>query len=63
MACFEGVVNRCIWWSNAELNMFEVTLGRLTKYMSLNRFEDILRNLPYTDNNVPVYNYKYFYMR
>ena len=42
MDCFEGVVYRRMWLSNTEVNMFEVSLGRLTKYMSLNRFEDIL---------------------
>ena len=31
--------------------------------MSLNRFEDILRNLSYTDNNVSAYNEKLFHMR
>ena len=39
-------------------NMFEGTPGMLTKYMSLNRFEDILRNLSYTDKNVSAYNEK-----
>ena len=31
--------------------------------MSLNRFEDIPRNLSYTDKNVPAYNDKFFHMR
>ena len=61
--CFEVVVYRRIWWSNTEVNMFEVSPGRLTKYMSLNRFEDILRNLSYTDKNFPAYNDKFFHMR
>ena len=39
MACFEGVVDRRMWWSNTEVNMFEGEIFRLTKYMSLNRFE------------------------
>ena len=56
MACFEEVVDRHMWWSNTEVNMFEKSPGRLTKYMSLNMFEDILRNLSYTDKNVPAYN-------
>ena len=43
--------------------MFEGAPVRLTKYMSLNRFEDILRNLSYTDDNVPAYNEKFFHMR
>ena len=47
-----------MWWSNTEVNMFEGAPGRLTKYMSLNRFEDILRNLSYTDKNVSAYNEK-----
>ena len=63
MACFEGVVDRCMWWSNMEVNMFEVAPGSLTKYMSLKRFQDILRNLSYTDENVPTYNDKIFHMR
>ena len=45
MACFEGVVYRCMWWSNTEVNMFEGAPGRLTKSMSLDRFEDILCNM------------------
>ena len=53
MACFEGVVDRRMWWSNTEVNMFEESPGRLSKYMSINMFEDILRNLSYTDENVP----------
>ena len=52
-----------MWWSNTVVNMFEGAPGRLTKYMCLNRFEYILRNLPYTNNNVPAYNYKFFHMR
>ena len=43
--------------------MFEGELGRLTKYMSLNSFADILRNLSYTDKNFPAYNEKFFHMR
>ena len=43
--------------------MFEGLPGRLIKYMSLNRFEDILCNLSYTDKNVPAYNDKLFHMR
>ena len=39
MASFEGVVDRHMWWSNTEVNMFEGAPGRITKYMSLNRFE------------------------
>ena len=60
MACFEGVVDRRVWWSNTEVNMFEGAPGRLTKYMSLNGFEDIVLNLSYTDKNVPAYNDKFF---
>ena len=63
MACFEGVVDRCMWCSNTEVNMFEGAPVCLTKYMSLNRFEDILRNLSYTDNNFPAYNDKFFHIR
>ena len=63
MDCFEGIVDRHMWWSNTEVKMFEEAPVRLTKYMSLNRFEDILRNLSYTDNNVPTYNDKFFHMR
>ena len=62
MACFEGVVYRRMWLSNMEVNMFEGAPGRLTKYMSLNRFKDILRNLSYTDKNFPVCNEKFFHM-
>ena len=62
MACFEGGVDRRMWWSNTEVNMFEGAPGRLTKYMSLNRFEDILHNLSYTDKNIPAYNEKFFHM-
>ena len=51
-----------MWWSNTKVNMFEGAPGRLTKYMSLNRFEDTPRNLSYTDNNVPAYNDKLFHM-
>ena len=54
MAFFEGVVDRHMWWSKIEVKIFEGSPGRLTKYMSLNTFEDILRNLSYTDKNVPV---------
>ena len=56
MACFEEGVYRRMWWSNMEVDMFEGAPSMLTKYMSLNRFEDILRNLAYTDKNVPAYN-------
>ena len=42
--------------------MFEGAPGWITKYMSINRFEDILRNLSYTDKNVPGYNGKSFHM-
>ena len=31
--------------------------------MSTNRFEDILHNLSYTDNNFPAYSDKFFHMR
>ena len=62
IACFGGVVNMCMWWSNTEVNMFEGASGRLTKYMSLNRFEDILCKLSYTDNNVPACNVKLFHI-
>ena len=63
MDCFEEIVDRCIWWSTTEVNMFEGAPGRLTKYMSLNRFEEIIHNLSYTDRNVPAYNEKFFHMR
>ena len=43
--------------------MFEGAPGRLTKCMSLNRFEDILPNLAHTDKNVPAYNEKLLHMR
>ena len=46
MDCFEGFVGGLICWSNTEVKMFEVSTVRLTKYMSLNRFEDILHNMP-----------------
>ena len=49
MDCFGGVVDRHMWWSNTEVNMFEVAPGRITKFMSLNMFEDILRNLSSND--------------
>ena len=62
MACFEGVVDRRIWWSNTEMKMFEGAPGRINKYMSLNRFVDILCNLSYTDKNFPAYSYKLFHM-
>ena len=39
MAFSEGAVGRRMWWSNTEVNMFEGAPSRLTKYMSLNRFE------------------------
>ena len=42
--------------------MFEGAPSWITKYMSINRFEDILRNLSYTDKNVPGYNGKSFHM-
>ena len=42
--------------------MFEGAPGRITKYMSLNMFEEILCNLSYTDKNVPAYNDKLFHM-
>ena len=42
--------------------MFEGATGRITEYMSINRFGDILRNLPYTDKNVPAYSDKFFHM-
>ena len=63
MDFFEGVVDRRMWWSKTEVNMFEGEPGRLTKYMSLKIFEEILRNLSYTDNNVPTYNDRFFHMR
>ena len=63
MTCFEGVADRRMWWSNTEVKMFEGAPGRLTKYMSLKSFEEILRNLSYIDKNVPAYNDKIFHMR
>ena len=42
--------------------MFEVAPCNLTKYMYLNIFEDILRNLSYTDKNVPAYNDKFLHL-
>ena len=39
IASFEGVVDRRMGWSNTEANFFEGSPGRITKYMSLNRFE------------------------
>ena len=39
MDFFEGVVDRRMWWSKTEVNMFEGEPGRLTKYMSLEIFE------------------------
>ena len=42
--------------------MFYGAPGRLTKYMPLNRFEDIICNMSYTDKNVPTYNEKFFHM-
>ena len=62
MACFEGVVYRRMWLSKTEVNTFEGSIGRLTKYTSLNIFEYILCNLLYTDKNVPAYNDKFFHM-
>ena len=62
MAYFEGVLDRRMWWSNTEMSIFEGAPGRITKYMSLNMFEEIPRNLSYTDNNVPAYNDKFFHM-
>ena len=43
--------------------MFEGAPCRLTKYMYIKKFEDILRNLLYTDKNIPPYNEKLFHMR
>ena len=62
MDLFEGVVEKCMCWSNMEVNMFEEAPVSLTKYISLNRFEDIHRKISYTDNNVPAYNGKLFRM-
>ena len=42
--------------------MFEGAPFRLTKYISLNRFEDILLNLSYTDKKVFEYNDKLFHI-
>ena len=42
--------------------MFEGAPCRITKYMYLNRFEDILHNMSYADKNVPAYNEKFFHM-
>ena len=63
MACSEEVVDRRMWWSNTEVNMFEVAPDRLNKSMSLNRFEDILLNLLFTDKNFPAYIGKLFHLR
>ena len=52
-----------MWWSNTKVNMFEGEIFRLTKYISLNRFEEIIHNLSYTDRNVPAYNEKFFHIR
>ena len=52
MVCFEGVADRRMWWSNTEMNMFDGSPGWITKYMSIDMFEDIFCNLSYTDKNV-----------
>ena len=63
MSCFEGFVDRHMWWSNMEVNMFEGAPGRITKYMYLKTFADILLSLSYTDKNVLTYNDKLFHIR
>ena len=56
-------MDRSMWWSNTDVNMFKEALVRPTKYMPLKRFEEILYNLSYNDNNLPTYNDKVFHMR
>ncbi len=55
MACFEGILDRCEWWSYLPVNQFDGTPFWLGKYISLQHFEDIMQGLWYTNHPWPDY--------
>ena len=53
MACYDGITDRRMWWSEKPISMFEGAPFRLTQYMSGARFEQIVGALRYTDEAAP----------
>jgi Transposase IS4 len=53
MSCHVGISDRREWWSQTEPSIEGGAPFRFNQFMSKNRFEDILRNLVYTNRPSP----------
>jgi hypothetical protein len=52
MACWVGIPSRKDWWATSAESMYKGAPFRLGKYMSRNRFDEILSSLRYTNKEV-----------
>ena len=63
MSCFQGISDRKEWWSRSPPTMNSGAPFRLNKYMSGNRFEDIVQGLRHTTLDPPAYLDRFFEVR
>ena len=49
MACFEGIENKKMWWSEKTIDVFEGAPFRLLEFMSGRRFQNIGAAIRYTN--------------
>ena len=62
VGCWIGIPNRSNWWSTAEPKMSRGAPFRINKYMSRNRFEEILGFISYTYQKGVEYYDGFFHM-
>ena len=55
MACFEGIENNKMWWSEKTIDMFERAPFRLSEYMSGRRFQNVGTSIGYTNIESPAF--------
>lgn len=63
MGCFVGISNRRDWWSMQDITLEKGAPFRLGRFMSKNRFEEILIALTYTQDAMPTYRDGFFWQR
>jgi hypothetical protein len=54
MACYNGIEDRELWWSNKAIDMFSGTPFRFNEFMTYNRFHSIMAAIRYTNKAAPI---------
>ena len=63
MACFEGISDRRMWWSQRPVSISEGAPFRLQEYMTYTRYKDITAAMRYTDIEPPPFLDRFHDMR